>query len=694
MRMRAGLAGAGAALAAVAQIGAAGQAARPQATFRADINYVEVDVVVTDAQGRFVPGLTAADFEIVDAGKKQTIEVFRAIDVPVERADRPLFSTSAIAPDIASNVNVAEGRIYVLLLDDLHTAPANTNEVKRRAREFVDKYIGSNDLAAVLHTSGRTSISQDFTSNRALLLAAIEGFMGRGLNSAAANRADDFNAIASRGRMAGEPPPARDREERERLFAARGTFTIVRDVANHLATLSGRRKAMLLFSEGVDLEGDTLRSIEAQSQFADMQEMREAMLQAIAAATRANVHIYSIDASGMATGSLGAGISTIPHSDAQLEQAITADGPANERRRAQGTLRTISEQTGAIPIVNTNNFADGFARIERENSTYYLLGFYPTAKPDGKFHRLQVRTAKPGLQVRARAGYHATRAAAAVDTPDVEGLRDLMTAPVPAAGLPMTVTLPVFKHTAQESVVMMAVDVARDSIRFEAQGDADAENLVIVYQVLDPASKVVLGESQRIEMRLRPETRRAVEARGFRAIFPLKLKAGRYQVRVGARTENAARRGSVFADLVVPDFFAPSLVWSGVSLTSTASSTVPTRPADGDLSKLIPVMPAAVRTFAATDSIALYAEAYDNDTRAAHDVELTLTIRDDVGKVVFTSSDQRSSSELAGGRGGYGFTAGIPLQGLAPGAYVLTLTARSRASGNATTSRDIPFAIS
>lgn len=101
-----------------------------------------------------------------------------------------------------------------------------------------------------------------------------------------------------------------------------------------------------------------------------------------------------------------------------------------------------------------------------------------------------------------------------------------------------------------------------------------------------------------------------------------------------------------------------------------------------------------MRTFAAGDALALYAEAYDNDTRAPHDVDLGVTIRDDAGKVVFTSSDQRSSAELAGARGGYGFSAGMPLRGLPPGSYVLTLTARSRASGNATASRDIPFAIS
>ena len=39
-----------------------------------------------------------------------------------------------------------------------------------------------------------------------------------------------------------------------------------------------------------------------------------------------------------------------------------------------------------------------------------------------------------------------------------------------------------------------------------------------------------------------------------------------------ATTRNAARRGSVFADLLVPDFFAERLVWSGVSLAKLVAS--------------------------------------------------------------------------------------------------------------------------
>src|SRR5688572_13275466 len=171
MRMRAGLAGASIALSIAAQIGVAGQAGRPQATFRSEINYVEVDVLVTDAQGRFVPGLTAADFELADAGKPQKIDVFHEIDVPIEHADRPMLTSNAtIYPDVVSNTSTREGRVYLILLDDLHTSPVSTNLVKMRAREFIEKYLASNDLAAVLHSSGRRDVSQDFTSNRQLLL--------------------------------------------------------------------------------------------------------------------------------------------------------------------------------------------------------------------------------------------------------------------------------------------------------------------------------------------------------------------------------------------------------------------------------------------------------------------------------------------------------------------------------------------
>ncbi len=45
-------------------------------------------------------------------------------------------------------------------------------------------------------------------------------------------------------------------------------------------------------------------------------------------------------------------------------------------------------------------------QIIRDSSAYYLLGYTSSLnQPDGKFHKINVRVKRPGLEVRARPGY-------------------------------------------------------------------------------------------------------------------------------------------------------------------------------------------------------------------------------------------------------------------------------------------------
>src|SRR5437867_2798203 len=48
-------------------------------TFRAGINFVRVDVIVSDRSGGAVSDLKQSDFEVIEDGKPQTIEAFRLI---------------------------------------------------------------------------------------------------------------------------------------------------------------------------------------------------------------------------------------------------------------------------------------------------------------------------------------------------------------------------------------------------------------------------------------------------------------------------------------------------------------------------------------------------------------------------------------------------------------------------------------
>ena len=88
-------------------------AQQPPLTFRAEVNYVEVDARVLDKDGKFITDLKPADFQVFEDGKAQKITAFSLVNIPVERAARPLFASQPIEPDVRTNLEGADGRIYL-----------------------------------------------------------------------------------------------------------------------------------------------------------------------------------------------------------------------------------------------------------------------------------------------------------------------------------------------------------------------------------------------------------------------------------------------------------------------------------------------------------------------------------------------------------------------------------------------------
>ncbi|MGH9145527.1 MAG: hypothetical protein ACRD1Q_02370, partial [Vicinamibacterales bacterium] len=128
---------------------------QPATTFRTEVNFVEVHAIVTDESGAFVRNLSSDDFEILEDGRPQKPSVFYLVDLPIEPPFTPADATEPIEPDVRVTTRSFDGRIYVLLLDDLHTVTSRSLVVKDAAKRFVRQYLGVNDLAAVVYTSGR-----------------------------------------------------------------------------------------------------------------------------------------------------------------------------------------------------------------------------------------------------------------------------------------------------------------------------------------------------------------------------------------------------------------------------------------------------------------------------------------------------------------------------------------------------------
>src|SRR5215472_14208230 len=169
--------------------GAQGQ---PPITFKSEVNYVEIDARVTDAQGNFVRDLTQADFRLTEDGQPQALTAFSMVDIPIARPDPPLFAKAPIVPDVVTNRTPFEGRVFVLVMDDLHTRFSDTPRARAAARQFVERYVGANDLVAVVNTSGVGKSMQDFTTNRQLVLKAIDSAMGNKADSSTSAQLQDY----------------------------------------------------------------------------------------------------------------------------------------------------------------------------------------------------------------------------------------------------------------------------------------------------------------------------------------------------------------------------------------------------------------------------------------------------------------------------------------------------------------------
>jgi hypothetical protein len=146
-----------------------------------------------------------------------------------------------------------------------------------------------------------------------------------------------------------------------------------------------------------------------------------------------------------------------------------------------------------------------------------------------------------------------------------------------------------------------------------------------------------------------------------------------------AAAEEGGKSGSVLYDLEVPDFASAQFAMSGVALTSLEAGGTPTVGPRNPLGPLLPAPLSTAREFARTDELAVYAEFYENLPNApVHAVDLSTTVRAEDGRVVFEQREERKSSDLQGGRGGYGYSARIPLDELGPGTFVVRVEGRSR----------------
>jgi len=272
-------------------------------------------------------------------------------------------------------------------------------------------------------------------------------------------------------------------------------------------------------------------------------------------------------------------------------------------------------------------------------------------------------------------------------------MREALASPIPTTGLGLTTFAAPFTGPGGKSTVALVVEFAPERLKFVEQNGKFNEDIELHVLAIDANGKMQDGGRTVVPLRLSAPGHDAVTANGFRVIRRLTIPPGRYQIRIGAKETNGGGVGTVTQSLDVPDFSKSPLQLSGIAMTSVSAGRIPTANPDEQLKGVLPAAPTAIRDFPHNDMLALFAEVYDNESSAAHRVTITSSILAEDGRVMFTASDERSSDELKGKKGGYGYTREIPLSQFAPGRYVLRIDAKTTLANGGTASREVELRV-
>ena len=678
-------------------------------------------MLARDRDGKPVTDLTRDEITVLENGTPQTLVAFEKVSIPVVANDRPQRAVQ-VPQDVASNESIAPSRVFVLVLDSHHVSATRARTVKALARQFVESYVGPDDYAGVFSPGALPAATQDFTTDKARLLAAIDQFTGMKMLSAVVEV--DREKAGGGGRARRHPDARRPGSQRQRAHrSGAGADRHARGAGQPPRADLGTTQDAAAVQRGARLRpGRRAREGAAERQ---RRHARDGPGDRGADADeRCPVRGRSQGAQLGGRGPAGNAGSRLCPARAGFSGRTVAD----EQNDSIRTLRSLSESTGGFAAVNRNDFAGAFERIVDESSSYYVVGVFPgarrqagrvsidrgqgvAARVSASAHatairareRRQVRrtasdvpVAEPSVRVPhavRRAGAAARRSRSPCLRQRRRGLaalrlrsRTLLASPLPQPGLPIRIQAVVLRGDGRKSDVRLVVEVLGRALRFDEQGGRFNERLELALLTVNDGGHASNGTSIDIDLRLTPEDLGRVRNTGVRWLSALELPPGRHQLRVAGRAAGTGISGMITHDIVVPATRRNGLEMSGVTLTSVPSVLMITKGKPW-LDQALPTPPTAARTFVAGDEMVAAVEVYRQGSAAA---DATLIARIDRRDGSPSGFNERRVVQANGPNSeAVGFpisTAKLPV-----GRYVLRVTLE--APGSEPLERAVPFEV-
>lgn len=700
---------------------------------RVDTELVQSDVTVFDKHGRFVDGLQAEQFELRVDGKPQSIAFFESVTAGSFAEERQLTAArdkgsangsqpgARAANSGATNATPANaperGRVIFFFVDDRHLTLENVTRTRLALLQFIETEMQQNDLVAVVSTSGRVGFLQQLTNNRTVLREAIarltdqrktEAYAGKVPISeydadqiALAHNRELFNYLVSATAAEFQTDAmtamnmVRNRVaqiEAQGRTATTDTLMVLESLIHSSAPLPGR-KIVFFVSGGfvTDPRGSSVL---------------DRLQRVTKTAAEVGAVIYTMDARGTFV-NIYTDASTNPYPDfsGHVSRNVFAEGQAT-----QESLHILADDTGGRAFLGSNSFADGFRQALTESSNYYLLAWRPAREADRSDKSRFTVTIKghPELKVRLRRGFiNFPRAANVADlktetkratgdaasSPEAELLRTLGSL-YPVRALP--VSLAVGYVNTPSKGMMLTASMQIDLAALEDVGPTAGQGV-------DQSFGQTAGEKREIDV-----LGVALDDRGSISSFKQKLginpadvvkagessviwnqdlflRPGLYQVRVAVRDCLSGRTGSAMQWIEIPPIAPGMLAMSSVFIGARAELV------RAELSTTEKVRVNVTHDFNRGSRLRYQTFVYNASGGTEAEVMVQVRILRD-GKSIQTLPPAKLLTTAATDFARLSLSGEIGLEQLAPGRYVLQVSATDQKTGT-TATRQTDFSL-
>jgi len=514
-------------------------------TIRVESTLVPVNVVVRDANGKPVGGLTKDDFQLFDQGKPQPITQFS-----IETAAPPpptLVPTVISTPTPPVPPPPPPPRYVGMYFDDINLKPADVTFVRKAAEGFVRKNLEPYDHVGIFTSS--TTVTLNFTQDQKKILDTLETiashYKGVEFGAMPCPRMDAYQAFQIEQfqnehsdatdlavAQAIQCNPGMSEPDAMRLVEtlaattlslsnqfARDSLGVLGDIIRYMAKMPGKRM-LVMCSTGFFAKSDSVQK--------DQDKM-------IDAALHAGIVINTLDAKALAADWLGGDPADGPPIVISNSGLMSyADELASDERDVRNDpLSMLAQSTGGKFFHNGNDLEGDLVAIASVPDVSYTIAFAPDAlKDNGVYHTLKVTlTNKKGLKISARPGYFAPAKEKAIQVERLDRMNSEVMSSDVLNGVPASVTTQIGKTATNEPVLKVAVHVNIRGFPFRKEDKFHVDRIVYVTALFDAQGKFLAGVEGIMDMRLQESTLAQLVRDGANAELSLQAPPGNYKLR-------------------------------------------------------------------------------------------------------------------------------------------------------------------